>query len=304
MSIYAEVLALAILYFSLVFILAVKLKNNSVAESFLGLGFIVVALFCLWRIEPQTSLSCQASTTTRYPIYTEQLVCPGNLSPLSERVYANPPAMIILACVMFWGLRLSLHVIIRNYKKGENWRYAAWRKKWGSSVAFRSYIQIFLVRALVLWVVSLPIQYVFAHPNPYISTPDYELLALYAVPVGILVWLIGFYFEFMSDWQLRRFKNDPKNKGKILLNGLWRYSRHPNYFGEATLWWGIFIMSLGVSPPGWWTIVSPLTVTLLLRFVSGVPLMEQKLRTNPKYVEYARRTNAMFPGPSHPRRAK
>lgn len=303
MSIYAESLAVSVAFFSLVFILAVRLKNNTVADSFRGIGFIVIAIFCLWRVEPLTSLSCQRSFEPSTYSITYQEFCPGNLSPLSERVYANPPAMIILACIMFWGLRLSMHVVLRNFKKGENWRYAAWRKAWGKHVVWRSYVQIFLLQAFLTWIISLPIQYVFSHPNPYISSGRFEMLALYAVPTGIMVWLIGFYFEFMSDWQLRRFKADPRNTGKILVNGLWRYSRHPNYFGEVALWWGIYIMSLGVTPPGWWTIVSPITMTILLRFVSGVPLLEKKLRTNKAYIAYAKRTNALFPGPSHPKRS-
>lgn len=300
MNIYAETLLVAIGFFSLVFLLATRLKNNSLVDSFWGLGFIVIALFCLWRIEPLTSLSCRPTPTSSYSVATEEIGCPGNLSPLSERVYANPPGMLILLCIMFWGLRLSLHVVMRNFKKPEDWRYAAWRKHWGKWVVPRAYVQIFLVQAFLLWIISLPIQYVFAHPDPYISNGNNEWLSLYAVPTGILVWLIGFYFEFMSDWQLRRFRTTPHKKGEILVNGLWRYSRHPNYFGEATLWWGIYIMSLGVAPPGWWTIISPITITLLLRFVSGVPLLEKKLMLNKQYAAYAKRTNAMFPGPSHP----
>ncbi len=299
MSIYLESLLVAAGFFSLVFLLAVKLKNNSIVDSFWGVGFIVITLFCLWRIEPLTSLSCQPADGVS--VFTDQALCPGNLSPLSERVYANPPAMIVMACVLFWGLRLSLHVVMRNYKRGEDWRYAAWRKAWGAWVLPRSYVQIFLLQAVFLWLISLPIQYVFSHPNPYISAARWEWLGLYAVPLGILVWLFGFYFEFMSDWQLRRFRTTPGNKGKILYTGLWRYSRHPNYFGEATLWWGIYIMSLGVTPPGWWTIISPITITLLLRFVSGVPLLEKRFSANKEYQAYAARTNAMFPGP--PRRS-
>ncbi len=141
-----------------------------------------------------------------------------------------------------------------------------------------------------MWIIALPIQLG--------QIPDAPALGL-AAAAGTLLWLIGFVFEAVGDWQLRRFKSDPDHQGKVMDRGLWRYTRHPNYFGNACLWWGLWLIAVEAAPL--WTIVSPAIMTLLLLKVSGVALLEQSLNAKPGYADYIKRTNAFFPGP--PRQA-
>ncbi|MGD1009834.1 MAG: DUF1295 domain-containing protein [Candidatus Aminicenantales bacterium] len=194
---------------------------------------------------------------------------------------------ILVSClVLLWGIRLSLHIFSRILKRGEDPRYAAWRAKWGRSFVPRSYLQIFLLQGVFLLVTSLPVVLVNSSPQKGLGAPDLA---------AALVWLAGFVFETAADRQLVLFKKDPANRGKIMTSGLWRYTRHPNYFGEAVMWWGIFGLALSTRN-GWMTAASPLLITFLLRFVSGVPLLEKKYLGNAEFEEHARRTNALVPG--------
>ena len=169
-------------------------------------------------------------------------------------------------------------------KRGEDFRYAAWRARWGRWFVLRSYIQIYLLQGSFLLVISLPIL-LARRPGPGLGLLDLA---------GVMVWLAGFGFEAAADAQMGRFKRDPGNRGRIITTGLWRYSRHPNYFGEALMWWGLALIALSV-PSGWPGLLGPLTITFLLRFVSGVPLLERKYEGRPDFQEYARRTNAFVP---------
>jgi steroid 5-alpha reductase family enzyme len=196
-------------------------------------------------------------------------------------------SILVLALVVIWGVRLVLHIGIRNQGKTEDPRYKAWRKEWGDSFFIRTFFQVFLLQGILLLVVSLPVTYAIVHESGQLNLLDL---------LGCLVWLLGFTFEAVGDFQLLQFKKDPANKGKIMTSGLWRFTRHPNYFGEVTLWWGIFLICLSVQG-SWWTIIGPVTITYLILKVSGTPMLERLYADNPEYAEYIRNTSSFIPLP-------
>ncbi len=198
----------------------------------------------------------------------------------------SPKALLVNTMVSVWGLRLSWHIFQRNRGKSEDFRYHQWRMEW-KHFYLRSFFQVFMLQGLFLYITVLPVIYINTH-----STDGFHFLD----GIGMLLWLTGFYFESVGDYQLKQFKSNPNNKGKIITTGLWRYSRHPNYFGEAVQWWGIFIMAV-TMPGGWMTIIGPLTITYLLRYVSGVPMLERKYQGNPEFEDYKKRTSVFFPMP-------
>ena len=195
---------------------------------------------------------------------------------------------LISALVSIWGLRLSLYILWRNWGKVEDFRYQSWRKEAGAEWWWRSLFKVFLLQGLLLWVISIPLLAAQYAAQPVsLQVLDY---------LGLAVWTIGFFFEFMGDLQLARFKSNPSNKGKVLDYGVWRYSRHPNYFGDSAEWWGYYLIS--ASAGGLWVFYSPLMMTLLLLKVSGVALLEKTLKeTKPQYKEYIEKTSAFFPLP-------
>jgi steroid 5-alpha reductase family enzyme len=187
--------------------------------------------------------------------------------------------------VTLWGLRLALHITYRNWDHGEDRRYRAMRERNGPRWWLTSLWWVFGLQAVLCAVIALPL----AVAIPGETTSPLRL-------VGATVWTIGFLWEAIGDWQLLRFIRDPDSKGQVLDTGLWRYSRHPNYFGEIVCWWGLWVMTLPLG--GWWTALGPLTITGLLVRVSGVTLLEADIGTRrPGYAEYVRRTNALIPGP-------
>ncbi|GAB5555588.1 MAG: DUF1295 domain-containing protein [Saprospiraceae bacterium] len=198
--------------------------------------------------------------------------------------YPHPYSWLTMLLVAIWGFRLAIHIGVRNaWKKEEDWRYANWRKDWGKWFYLRSYLQVFLLQGFFMWIILLPV----------LQRPGVQSLQWFQY-IGIVLWLFGLLWESIGDWQLFKFKKDPENKGKILTKGLWALSRHPNYFGEAVLWWGI---ALFVLPWGIWylSLLGALTITYLLTRVSGVPFLEWKYRDNPAYLEYIRTTPAFVP---------
>jgi steroid 5-alpha reductase family enzyme len=196
----------------------------------------------------------------------------------------NLKTIILNLLILAWALRLSLHIFIRNKGKGEDFRYKAWRDTWKFFVV-RSYFQIFMLQGLFMFIIAGPVYFVNRHASGVFHFIDYT---------AIILFLAGFYFEAVSDYQLVLFRKNPENKGKIITTGLWSVSRHPNYFGEALLWWGIGLFSLPYHQ-GWIMLVSPLMITLLLRFVSGVPMLEKKYREHPDWKEYKQKTAAFVP---------
>ncbi len=195
--------------------------------------------------------------------------------------------LLLLVLVAVWGLRLSGYLIIRNAGKGEDFRYAAMREKRGRSFWIISLVSVFMLQGVLMWIVSLPVQLA--------AVPD-RALGWLAV-TGTVIWGVGVAFESIGDWQLARFKANPDSRGKVLDTGLWRYTRHPNYFGDFLVWWGIFLVA-AESGPGAWGIAGPLLMTLLLVKVSGAGLLEKDIATRrPGYAQYVRRTSGFIPRP-------
>ena len=193
--------------------------------------------------------------------------------------------LLLLFLLTLWGLRLGLHIGLRHRGQGEDFRYRKFRKDWGDTIIWRSFLQIYMLQGAVVLVVATPILLTMGAPGGALAWSDL---------LGILLFSLGFFFEAISDWQLTVFKRGGANKGKIIMHGLWRYSRHPNYFGEATLWWGIFLIGLA-GPYGLYGLISPLTIAFLLLKVSGIPMLEVKYQGNPEFEAYKARTNAFFP---------
>jgi len=198
----------------------------------------------------------------------------------------GPRAWLVLALVSIWGLRLAAYLAWRNRGHEEDRRYQAIRRRNEPNFALKSLWMIFGFQAVLAWVISLPLAGAAAGETP--------LGALDAL--GVALWALGLYFEAVGDWQLARFKGDPANAGRVMDRGLWRYTRHPNYFGDFCVWWGLYLIAL--SGGAWWSIVGPLIMSFLLLRFSGVRLLERDIgERRPEYAEYVRRTNAFFPGP-------
>jgi steroid 5-alpha reductase family enzyme len=196
----------------------------------------------------------------------------------------------ILLAVMVgaWGLRLGGYLAKRNIGHGEDWRYKAMRKKKGPRFGLISLVTVFGLQGVLMWVVSLPVM--FGNSD---ATPGVGPLAV----IGVMVWAVGLSFEAVGDWQLAKFKKDPSNAGKVMQTGLWSLTRHPNYFGDALLWWGIGIVGAetGTGVIGF---IGPVVMTVFLLRVSGVPMLERSLmKRREGYAEYAARTSAFIPRP-------
>lgn len=200
----------------------------------------------------------------------------------------TPRGWLLLALVTIWGTRLTLYLFWRRRGQGEDRRYAAMRQRQGARFWWVSLFTVFWLQAVLLWFVAWPVQ---------VGVLSQELRPWTVLDgVGLAVWLIGFLFETIGDWQLASFLADPGQRGRVLQTGLWRYTRHPNYFGDFCVWWGLFLIAW--SGGAYWTIGSPLLMSLLLMRVSGVGLLEQSIgERRPEYAEYRARTNAFFPGP-------
>lgn len=196
---------------------------------------------------------------------------------------------LVLILVTLWGLRLSAYITWRNWAKGEDKRYQAMRRRRPEAFAIRSLVTVFLLQGVLAWIISLPLLAATAA-----ATPDTLIWLDY---LGIVVWAVGFAFEAGGDWQLSRFLADPANRGKVMDRGFWRTTRHPNYFGDATVWWSFLL--IGVATGAWWAVVGPLAMTLFIVKVSGVALTERNMAEGSSqrdgYDDYVRRTNAFLP---------
>ncbi len=226
------------------------IKNSSIVDIFWGIGFVLIA----W---------------INY-----------SLSP-----FISPAKLLMTILVTIWGIRLALHIGIRNWGKPEDFRYAKWREENGPRWWWFSFLKVFVLQGAIMWIVSVPIISIIVTDG----IPALPSLAL----LGGLVWAYGFFFEAVGDWQLARFIANPANKGKLMTNGVWKYTRHPNYFGDAAQWWGFYLIALGSG--AWWTIFSPLLMTFLLVRVSGVAMLEKTMKSKPGYEEYAKKTSAFIP---------
>lgn len=201
----------------------------------------------------------------------------------------------VLATV--WALRLSVRIFLRNHGKPEDFRYRAWREAWGKTFLWRSYLQVYLLQGLVIYLVSLPLTLT----NLFGTEGTLGIVSA----IALVFWGVGFFFEAVGDYQLARFMGNPENKGKIMDQGLWRYTRHPNYFGESLMWWALALFAATVLWPSSTlalaVFVSPLLITFLLLKVSGVPMLEARFAGNPAWEAYKARTSVFIPLP--PKRA-
>jgi steroid 5-alpha reductase family enzyme len=202
----------------------------------------------------------------------------------------NAQKSILFTAVLCWGLRLSAHIGYRHWlRKTEDWRYAAWRKEWGKTVKWRAFLQVFMLQGFFMFIVALPLIFVASHQE----TVAHPVWVWLRIPGFLLFWF-GFLYESIADYQLFSFKK--RHPTDIMMHGLWAYSRHPNYFGEILVWWGIYLMGLPYNNGAFLlALASPLTITWLLTRVSGVPMLEKKYIENPIYQRYVHKTPSLFP---------
>lgn len=203
-------------------------------------------------------------------------------------VIMNPTisTAIVFLLVFVWGMRLASHIGQRFIKKEkEDFRYANWRKNWGKQWLIRGWLKVFMLQGLSMLIVAFPIILI-----SNIEKNSWNILNT----IGLLIWIFGFCFEAVGDKQLKQFVSNPDNKGRIMQSGLWRYTRHPNYFGEVVLWWGLWLITFGIDY-FWFGMIGPLAISFFILKVSGVPMLEKKYKDNPEFQEYAKRTNKFFP---------
>ena len=207
---------------------------------------------------------------------------------------ATHPAMLLLAA---WALRLAIHITWRGWGEPEDHRYQIIRARNQPNFAFKSLYLVFALQAVLAWIVSFPL---LAMATTAAQSGSGEASAPWLVAAGLALSAAGLVYEAVADWQLAAFKRDPGSRGKVMNRGLWRYSRHPNYFGEFCVWWGLFLVALGTGgAAAAWVVLSPLLMSTLLMKVSGVPMLENGISARrPGYRDYVLGTNAFFPGPS------
>lgn len=251
-SLYADCAVAVLLFMTAAFAVSLVRRDNSVVDFAWGPGFVLIAAIGLVRAG----------------------------SPGFRQIWAA-----VLTAV--WALRLTAYLAVRSRGRGEDFRYAEWRRRWGRWFIPRSYAQVFLLQGALMLVIALPIVTIMASPRRSPGAWD---------AVGTAVWLAGVLTETTADAQLRAFLRDSSHRGRVMSWGLWRFSRHPNYFGEALTWWGLGLAALS-GPRSGIALAGPLLLTLMLRFVSGVPMLEKRNAAKPGYLEYARRTSIFVPWP-------
>lgn len=242
--------AIISLFVSVLFVISIFLKRNDIADIAWGMGIFIVGF-------------------------------------VNHLYYGtNVVLQLTLVLVFLWAVRLALRIFIRNRKKGEDYRYKAWRDQWGKWFYLRSYLQVYLLQGFLMIVVG----YGMVHASVFGSESTIGALGI----LGVLIWVTGFFFEAVGDYQLDAFIKNKDNKGKILQSGLWKYTRHPNYFGEVTMWWGIWLIVASL-PLGWLALISPIAITFLILKVSGIPMLEKKYEGDEQFRAYQKKTNAFFP---------
>ena len=253
-----ELAALVIfIYFLIFFVVATIIKNNSIVDIGWGLGFVLTA-WILFFVKADFGID----------------------------------KIIVNVLVSLWGLRLFYYILRRNIFAEEDFRYKKWRQDWGKWVVPRAFLQVFMLQGLFMFVVGLGVFWVNVTPN---LDGGFSWVL---VVIGILVWILGYFFEVVGDRQLKNHIANKNKTQKLMTTGLWKYTRHPNYFGEAVMWWGLFIIVLAMPSNSFWkyfSIISPIVITYLLRFVSGVPMLERKMKETQGWDEYAKKTNAFIP---------
>jgi steroid 5-alpha reductase family enzyme len=216
------------------------------------------------------------------------------VSAISSRILGNQytlTGLIVTGLTIIWGVRLSVYLFKRNFNKPEDFRYQNFKRKWGTNLRLKALVYVFLTQSVFSYIIGLPIIL-----TNTLNNESFGIFSIVLATFGTIIFFIGFVFEVLADHSLAKFKKDPNNKGKIMQKNVWKLSRHPNYFGEATIWWGITIVSLAtLNPYNLIGLVSPIIITYLLLFVTGVPLLEQKYKDNLAYQAYAKRTPIFFP---------
>ncbi|MFW9971520.1 MAG: DUF1295 domain-containing protein [Candidatus Odinarchaeota archaeon] len=250
-----------LVYLLIAFIVGTSKRNNGIMDIFYGPGYFVVALICL----------------IFYFIINKTV---------------NIRQIIMTSLVFFWALRLASYVFIRNKGKPEDYRYKEMRKRWKTNIVWKSFIRVYIFQGVVIFIVAFPVWFVNISNNPpLLNLLDFTGFTLW---FGALIWLIGFLFETIGDYQLYKFKKDPNNKGKVMDKGLWRYTQHPNYFGEVVQWWGLYVVTLAV-PFGFISFIGPLFITYMIIKVSGIKLLNKHFEGDDKYADYKKKTSTFFP---------
>jgi steroid 5-alpha reductase family enzyme len=252
-----------------------------------GLGVVAFAALCTW------ALSLVRRNVAIVDSLWSLMFVMAAWTYAVETPLRGPRAMLVLGLVTVWALRLSIYITVRNWGHGEDRRYQAIRARNQPHFEIKSIYLIFALQALLAWIISLPLLGAILNSGPHSNSLGVLDIA------GTALWLVGFSFEAGGDWQLARFKSDPANRGKVMDRGFWRYTRHPNYFGDFIVWWGLYLIAAGAG--AWWSIIGPIVMSVLLMRVSGVTLLEKDIgERRPQYADYIRRTNAFFPGPPRP----
>ncbi|HHT06992.1 MAG: DUF1295 domain-containing protein [Christensenellales bacterium] len=210
------------------------------------------------------------------------------ISAITSYLLGPKPGVGLLMTVLtaIWGIRLSAHLAARNLKKPEDFRYHQKRETWKDNFERTMFVRMYLSQFALNLLIGLPVIYINLSANARSNAFTWS---------GGIIWLVGMVFEVVGDAQLKRHMKT--QRGTLITTGLWRYTRHPNYFGESLVWWGMYVISLSGGLRNWWLIISPITITCFLIFISGVPLLEEKLKTRPGWADYARRTSKFFPLP-------
>lgn len=235
-------------YFTLFFLVAQMVKDNSIVDIGWGPGFAVVAWVTYF------------------------------FNPSNE-------GLLIPILVSVWAGRLFIHISLRNIGKGEDYRYVNMRKNWGNKAVIKAFIRVFMFQAAFQYLVAIPL-----------TGRTNELVNVVFLSLGGIVFLAGLIFETVADVQLKSFVKNRTSKDQIIRTGLWKYSRHPNYFGDACVWWGIYIVALAYGGP-YWTVIGPIVMTILLRFISGVPYLERRYKDHENYQAYKKVTSVFIPMP-------
>ncbi|MEK7602182.1 MAG: DUF1295 domain-containing protein [Patescibacteria group bacterium] len=244
-------LSILLAYMTFLYVIALLAKNNALADVGYGIGFSILSVATVFN------------------------------APL-----ASSGSLILVALVALWGSRLSLRIFTKNRGKPEDFRYKAWRDEWGDQFALRSFLQVFMLQGLIIFLVALPVTLALTHPN-FLHSPLFTF--------GFLVWCVGFLLEAVGDYQLDAFITKSENTGKIMQSGLWKYTRHPNYFGESVMWWGIAVSASSITTLPLLCFVSPVLITYLLLRVSGVPLLEKRWEGRSDWETYKAKTPVFIP---------
>ncbi len=256
-----------IIYLIIAFIVGTIKKNNGVMDIFYGPGYFVVSFTALI-----TNLILTGTTSLQ--------------------------KIVVTILVLIWAIRLASYVYIRNHGKPEDYRYVAMRERWKTNIVLKSLLRIYLFQGLVIFIVDIPSWFVIISEPPSVVEGSFatgaEYFYIILLLLGTFIWVVGFLFETIGDWSLYHFLQNPENKGRVMDKGVWKYTQHPNYFGEVTQWWGLYAIAIGV-PFGFITFFGPAYITFMIIKVSGVRLLDKRFEGNNEYTAYKRRTPKFFP---------